>query len=264
MMEPKGSSPMPQAGQLREPAPRLKWITRLIVRAYFKLYHHYEALGQEHLPPQPPVFVLTNHVSNLDVPAFVLADPYTASSPVVKESLLRTPVIKQVLKSWGAIPVARDGNDTTALRQILTALKEGRLVAVASEGTRNRDGKLGETNRVLARLAIQASSQGIPLIPLAAVGTYEAMPRGAILPRPGKVKVLIGPRFDLGYLKSWPKDAAVEEARRIIRERLLVMMESGLPIAPQLPTTPADTPKVPGDASVLASPAGAPADTASV
>jgi hypothetical protein len=41
---------------LREPAPRLKWITKLIVRGYFKLFHEYEALGQEHLPPQPPVF----------------------------------------------------------------------------------------------------------------------------------------------------------------------------------------------------------------
>src|SRR4051812_10818911 len=234
----KGATPMPTiepAPRLNEPTPRLKWITRLLVRGYFKLFHQYEALGQEHLPPQPPVFVLTNHVSNLDVAAFVLADPYPGSSPVVKESLMRTPVIKSVLKSWGAIPVARDGSDTTALRQILSKLREGRLVAIASEGTRNREGKLGETNPVLARLAIQASASGIPLIPLAAVGTYECMPRGAIFPKPGKVTVLIGPRFDLGYLKSWPKEAGVEEARRIIRERLLVMMETGLPIAPALP-----------------------------
>jgi 1-acyl-sn-glycerol-3-phosphate acyltransferase len=225
-----------------ESDPRLKWITKLIVRGYFKLFHQYEALGQEHLPPQPPVFVLTNHVSNLDVPAFVLADPYPLSSPVVKASLLEVPIVKQVLESWGAIPVARDGNDTTALRQILTRLKQGRLVAIASEGTRNREGTLGETNPVLARLAIQASSQGIPLIPLAAIGTYECLPRGAFFPRPGKVKVLIGPRFDLSYLKSWPKDEGVEEARRIIRERLLVMMESGLPIAPPLPPVPAPSP----------------------
>jgi 1-acyl-sn-glycerol-3-phosphate acyltransferase len=229
-----------------EPAPRLKWITKLIVRGYFTLYHRIEILGQEHLPPEPPVFVLTNHISNLDVPAFVLADPYVASCPVVKESLLRTPIVKQVLQSWGAIPVARDGNDTTALRQILTTLRQGRLVAIASEGTRNREGKLGETNPVLARLAIQASASGIPLIPLAAVGTYECLPRGAIFPRPGKVKVLIGPCFDLSYLKSWPKDEGVEEARRIIRDRLWAMMESGLPLAPALPA--ASTPSEPARA----------------
>ena len=215
-----------------EPAPRLKWFSKLLVRGYFKLFHQYEALGLEHLPPQPPVFVLTNHISNLDVPAFALADPYIGSCLVAKESLTKTPIIKTVMRSWGAIPVARDGNDSSALREVLRKLREGRLVAIASEGTRNREGTLGPTNPVLARLAIQASASGIPLIPLAAHGTYECLPRGAIIPRPGKVKVLIGPRFDLSYLKSWPREEGVEEAGRIIRDRLRVMMESGLPIAP--------------------------------
>ncbi|HZO27463.1 MAG TPA: lysophospholipid acyltransferase family protein [Chloroflexota bacterium] len=217
-----------------EPAPRLKWFTKLLVRGYFKLFHQYEVLGLEHLPPQPPVFVLTNHVSNLDVPAFALADPYVGSCLVAKESLTRTPIVKQVMHSWGAIPVARDGNDSSALREVLRKLREGRLVAIASEGTRNAHGGLGPTNPVLARLAIQASASGIPLIPLVAHGTYECLPRGAVIPKPGKVKVLIGPRFDLAYLKSWPRDEGVEEARRIIRDRLWVMMESGLPIAPPI------------------------------
>jgi 1-acyl-sn-glycerol-3-phosphate acyltransferase len=240
-MSSQRSDAYPTESQRTDPHPsdpRLKVFTKLLVRAYFKLYHQLEILGQEHLPPQPPVFVLTNHVSNLDVPAFILADPYVGSSPVVKESLMHVPIVKQVLQSWGAIPVARDGNDSTALREVLKTLKQGKLVALASEGTRNREGKLGDTNPVLARLAIQASASGIPLIPLAAVGTYEALPRGAIFPRPHKVRVLIGPRFDLAYLKSWPRDEGVEEARRIIRDRLWVMMESHLPIAPPLPAAP--------------------------
>ena len=73
-----------------------------------------------------------------------------------------------------------------------------------------------------------------PILPLAAVGTYECLPRGAWIPRPGKVKVLIGPAFDLSYLKSRPKDEGIEEARQVIRERLIAMMETGLPVAPPL------------------------------
>jgi len=38
---------------------------------------------------------------------------------VAKESLTRTPIVKQVMHSWGAIPVARDGNDSSALREVL-------------------------------------------------------------------------------------------------------------------------------------------------
>lgn len=215
-----------------EPAPRLKWFSKAVVRAYFTLYHQYEALGLEHLPPHPPVLALTNHVSNLDVPAFALADPYVGSCLVAKESLLRIPIVRDVVRSWGAIPVSRDGRDTSALRDVLRKLREGRLVAIASEGTRNYEGWIGPTNPVLARLAMQASASGIPLVPVAAVGTYECLPRGAKLPKPGKVKVLVGPQFSLASLKGMPKEDAVEEARRVIRDRLLVMMESGLPIAP--------------------------------
>ena len=227
---------------VEESSPRLKWISKAIVRGYFKLFHQYEALGQEHLPPTPPVLIITNHVSNLDVPAFALADKYVGSRLVAKESLMRIPIVKPILESWGAIPAARDGRDSSTLRAVLASLKEGRLVAIAAEGTRNRQGWLGETNPVLARLAIQASAQGIPILSLAAVGTYECLPRGAWFPRPGKVKVLIGPAYDLSYLKDRPKDVAVEEARRVIREHLIVMMETKLPVAPPLPArTPAES-----------------------
>src|SRR5215204_2703934 len=71
-------------------------------------------------------------------------------------------------------------------KNVLTSLKEGRLVALAAEGTRHLNGGLCVTIPVLARLPIQASPSGIPLIPLAAVGTYQCLPRGAWFPRPGK------------------------------------------------------------------------------
>jgi hypothetical protein len=60
---------------------------------------------------------------------------------------------------------------------------------------------------------------------------------------------LIGPQFDLSYLKSRPKDEAVAEAQRIIHERLLVMMESRLPIAPPVP--PAADSSGSGDRQIL-------------
>ena len=215
-----------------ESSPRIKWVSKMIARIYLKLFHQFEVLGQEHLPPQPPILCITNHVSNLDVPAFALADPYKGSCLVAKEELTKPPVLKQIMDSWGAIPVSRDGRDSTALRTILVKLREGRLVAIASEGTRHADGGIGETNPVLARLAIQASNTGIPLAPVAAIGTYECLPRGAWLPKLGPVKVLIGPQFSLAHLKGLPKEEAVRQAQIILRERLLVMMESKLPIAP--------------------------------
>lgn len=226
-----------------ESSPRLKWISKMIARIYLKLFHQFEVLGQEHLPPTPPVLCITNHISNLDVPAFALADPYQGSCLVAKEELTKPPILRQIMASWGAIPVSRDGRDSSALRTILTKLREKRLVAIASEGTRHPSGGLGETNPTLARLAIQASNMGVPLVPVAAYGTYACLPKGAKIPKPGKVKVLIGPQYSLDHLKGLPKDEAVRQAQQIMRERLLVMMESGLPIAPKpAQTAPALTP----------------------
>ena len=203
------------------PSPTLTRVSKAVLLAYMRAFHDFRIIGMEHVPKVPPVLCITNHVSLLDVPAFALTDPYRGSILVAKAELLKLPIVKQVLEGWGVIPVERDGQDLGALREIRRRLGEGRLVAIASEGTRNRQGILGETNPVLARLAMSVDA---PLLPIAAVGTYRSLPTGAKLPKPGPIRVVIGPTFDLSELKSQPKRQATEQAQRIIRERLLELL----------------------------------------
>lgn len=222
--KPPARAPTVPASAALVPPSALTRISKAILRAYFKLYHRYEVVGVEHIPARPPVLVLTNHVSLLDVPAFGLIDPFSGSVLVGKASLMRVPIVGQVLRAWGVIPVERSGQDSAALREVLRSLKEGRLVAIAAEGTRNRAGRLGEVNPVLAKLAMTA---GVPLLPIVAVGTYRALPPGAWFPRPARVCVNIGPLFDLSHLRGRPKAEAVEAARVEIRRRLLALLPSG-------------------------------------
>ena len=210
------SSPPPAPGTVTR-------ISKALLRAYFKLYHRYEVVGLEHLPPRPPLLAFTNHVSLLDVPAFGLADPWPGSTLVGKASLMKVPVVAQVLRSWGVIPVERAGQDSAAIREVLRRLRQGRLVAIAAEGTRNRAGGLGEVNPVLARLALTAN---VPLVAVAAIGTYQALPPGAWFPKPKRVRVAIGPVFHLSHLRDRPKEEAVEEARAQIRQRLAALLPS--------------------------------------
>ncbi len=203
------------------PSPTLTTITKAVLMAYMRAFHDFRIIGMEHVPPEPPVLCITNHVSLLDVLAFGLTDPYSGSILVAKAELLRIPVVKQVLRGWGVIPVSRDGQDLSALRDIRRRLNEGRLVALASEGTRNRQGILGETNPVLARLAMSIDA---PILPIVAVGTYRSLPPGAFVPKRGPVRVNIGPTFSLRELRSRPKAEATEDARRIIRDRLLALL----------------------------------------
>ena len=218
---PPATAPPASAPAALPPPSRLTRVSKAILRAYFKLYHRFEIVGFEHVPARPPVLVLTNHVSLLDVPAFGLTDPYPGSVLVGKASLMRVPLVGQVLRAWGVIPVERSGQDSAALREVLRSLKEGRLVAIAAEGTRNRAGGLGEVNPVLARLAMTAN---VPLLPIVAIGTYQALPPGAWFPRPARVCVNIGPMFDLSHLQGRPKGEAVEAARVEIRRRLAALL----------------------------------------
>ena len=206
------------------PSPTLTRVSKAILRVYFTLYHRVEVSGYEHLPPRPPLLALTNHVSFLDVPAFGLADPFVGSVIVGKASLMKVPIVSQVLRSWGVIPVDRDGHDAGALREVLRCLREGRLVAVAAEGTRNRAGGLGEVNPVLARLAITTDA---PLIAVAAIGTYQALPPGAWFPRPKPIRVKIGPMFNLRHLRHLPKDEGIRLASVEIRDRLAALLPHG-------------------------------------
>src|SRR5579864_7960076 len=153
--------------------PRTPLLRRLVkgaIAAYMRPYHRLELQGGENLPPHGPAIVLLNHASLLDVPALMLLDPYPDTGTVVKASMFKLPLIGWVLHRWGAIPVEREGRDSASIRRMLGALRDGRVLAVAAEGTRTRNGHLAPTNPVLAKIAASAD---VPLVPVGIVGSYR-------------------------------------------------------------------------------------------
>jgi len=71
---------------------------------------------------------------------------------------------------WGGIPVRRGEADITAAKRCLQALKEGKIVAVAPEGTRSGDGRLRKGHAGIVFLAIKS---GAPILPLAFYGAEQ-------------------------------------------------------------------------------------------
>jgi 1-acyl-sn-glycerol-3-phosphate acyltransferase len=143
------------------------------------------------------------------------ADPYGRSRLVAKASLFKIPVVRQILGAWGAISVDRQGRDTTGVRALLTALKEGDVIGVAAEGTRSRNGRLGPVNPVLARIAV---STGTPVVPVGIAGSFEALPPGARFPRHKPVVLRVGQPFTL------PKGMPEAEAARRIRGAIAALL----------------------------------------
>lgn len=200
----------PQAGMPPARLPLTRRLVKALLTPYMRLYHRLELLGAEHIPPHGPALVVINHASLLDVPALMVLDPFPNTRTVAKASLFKLPVISWFLRQWGAIPVERQGRDSTGVRNMLTLLRQGGVLAVAAEGRRTRTGRLQVINPVLARIAAGA---GVPILPVGIGGSFRALPPGAHVPRPRKITVRVGPMFHFE-----PGTDAAAAAERIRRE----------------------------------------------
>jgi 1-acyl-sn-glycerol-3-phosphate acyltransferase len=86
--------------------------------------------------------------------------------------------------------VRQGAADRGAIRQALSLLDRGELVCIFPEGTRSEDGDLSAAQPGAAMIAAKA---GVPLIPVAIHGTWEAMPRNARWMRPARISLTFGP-----------------------------------------------------------------------
>jgi membrane protein YqaA with SNARE-associated domain len=73
----------------------------------------------------------------------------------------------------GAFAVRRDGGGADDLNAMIGFLRRGGVVVVFAEGTRSRDGRLGEFRRGAFRLAAAA---GVPVVPAGINGTRALLP----------------------------------------------------------------------------------------
>lgn len=207
---------------------------KIILWVYLRLYHQFRFRYDPCLPVGQPYVAVINHTSILDVPALMVADPYDPpTSMVIKSEILRVPVLRSILSAWGAVAVERNGQDLAAIRRIRKILAEGRGICVAPSGTRSPDGRLGPINPVLVRLIIQSNA---PAFPVVIVGGRECLPKGAILPRPGRISLETGPEIDLQSFRGRHlSEPDLVDAATIIRDALTRLLPANMQPDPSTP-----------------------------
>ncbi len=187
-------------------------VSKVVFRALLRLLFRMEVSGREHEPLHGPVLVVANHWSALDPPVLGCA----LRRPVhfmAKEELFRIPLARTWIRWVGAFPVRRGKPDRAAIRTALELLGRGEVVVVFPEGTRNPRGYLLPAEPGAAFLALRAR---VPILPVGILGTLEAMPKGAWIPRPRRVQVRIGPPFLLSDLGD-DREALEVAGDRIMR-----------------------------------------------
>lgn len=109
---------------------------------------------------------------------------------MMKKGLERIPLVGYSCRKAGHIYV--DNKTPAGIRKTMQdaekQLAGGMSVVVFPEGARTSDGKVHAFRRGAYTLAVEF---GLPVIPITIDGAYKVMPRTALLPRPGHIKLTI-------------------------------------------------------------------------
>jgi len=121
------------------------------------------------------------------------------------------------------------GSETIPIRSIsnraVDLLMRNRCVGLFPEGRVSRNGKLQEFKRGVALLAHKT---GRPIVPCAILGTYEALPIGAKLPKCTPIKVKIGkPIYVPKEFGHWMGDGYMQEVTNKVRSAIEEMLNAG-------------------------------------
>jgi 1-acyl-sn-glycerol-3-phosphate acyltransferase len=144
--------------------------------------------GLDRIVPGKTYVFVANHQSIYDTPVIFAALPYQLRI-IAKESLARFPVLGWHLKRGGHLFVDRKNPDRAGILTRWGALvSEGLSLIIYAEGTRSATGAVARFKAGSFLLAIQA---GLPIVPLAVIGTRRVMPKGRLRTEPADVRLIV-------------------------------------------------------------------------
>ncbi|OGQ99892.1 MAG: acyl-phosphate glycerol 3-phosphate acyltransferase [Deltaproteobacteria bacterium RIFOXYD12_FULL_50_9] len=146
--------------------------------------------GLEHLVAGRPYIFSANHQSQFDI--FALQGYLSVDFRwMAKKELFSVPVFGRAMKAGGYIEVDR-AHGRQAMKSLDEAAKriaDGTSVIIFPEGTRSPDGNLMPFKAGGMVIAIKS---GVPLVPMAIIGTHKILPKGHFLVKAGDVLIRVG------------------------------------------------------------------------
>ncbi len=196
------------------------WVCGIKVRTY----------GRERLDPKQAYIFMSNHQSNLDILALMVAFAAFPVRWVSKYEVRKVPVLGLCMQRTHQVLVDRQSRTqaVAVIRQVRQLLDAGISVVFFPEGTRSRDGRLLPFKPGGFAVAVET---GVPVVPVTVNGSRALLPPGAWQVRGGEIEVVFGEPITIN--PHLDKKAAREELLVQVRAAIVAHLRTDpLQVAP--------------------------------
>ncbi len=176
---------------------------RALAKVYLKLAYRVKFYGEENLPADGGYILCGNHVSALD-PFFLACGMRKDCAFIAKAELFKFAFIRMVAKSFNIYPIKRGTGDIGGIKKAISVVNDGKPLVMFPEGTRSKDGKLGEGKNGVSLIA---KKTGCFLVPCA----INAKPRLFT-----QSKVIYGKPFKINEVNN--SEELTAETTRLMKE----------------------------------------------
>jgi 1-acyl-sn-glycerol-3-phosphate acyltransferase len=179
--------------------PTILWkLAQVLVRLWSTVWFDLKVWGIRNVPRTGGVLIVSNHQSYLDPPILGARIPRPMSY-MAKSELFEHRVLAMLIRSLGAFPVRQGAGDVRAIKETVHRLQEGRVLNIFPEGSRT---ETGEIMPLEPGVALVARKAGVPIVPAAMIGSYEAWPKGKKMFHRHPIRLVFGPPLDVKGMKS--------------------------------------------------------------
>ena len=145
---------------------------KIMYRVYYAIgtlinvfWFHLRRVGRDKVPQDGPVILIANHQTLLDV-AVIFAMTRRKVHFMAKKELFDNRFLGWALGTIDAFPISRGDADISGIRTALRILKEGGVLCIFPEGTRNKERKneaLLPLQDGVAMLALRGKAAVVPI-----------------------------------------------------------------------------------------------------
>ena len=190
-------------------------ISYFICKAFFRTYCRCSVVGIEHIPSDKSFIVAANHTSLLDFPLILTSLPFVKTkhilAPAAQDYFYSKSVRKTIVELlFNTFPFERMGDFLKGMKVCEGLLKRGKSIILFPEGTRNIESTLKSFKPGIGSLS---SGLNVPIVPVYVKGAFDALPKGARVPLPKKIRLYFGKPI-------YPQDVESKEQRYIFYKKI--------------------------------------------